>query len=210
MCVVCHRFEERLAAGTVSQSLGAVAQLAERHDGIVEVRGSIPLSSTLQIESDSLGFMLGGVVAGEGSFYISRRRQRFVADDSDRLRFRFSVAMASRDRPLLVLLQSFLGVGTLRDVGRAKPHWQPISIFTVSSCTEHRKATIPFAERYLLPSAKRDQFLSWQATMDEYEQARLTKSRWGQGRSLCSVAGCERPVRGRGLCRSHYYRATGW
>ena len=25
---------------------GAVAQLVERHDGIVEVRGSIPLSST--------------------------------------------------------------------------------------------------------------------------------------------------------------------
>ena len=70
MGVVCHRFEERLAAGTVSQSLGAVAQLAERHDGIVEVRGSIPLSSTLQIESDSLAFMLGGLVAGEGPFHI--------------------------------------------------------------------------------------------------------------------------------------------
>ena len=33
---------------------------------------------------------------------------------------------------------------------------------------------------------------------------------WGKGLSTCSVEGCDRPVRGRGLCRRHYYRATGY
>ena len=72
----------------------------------------------------------------------------------------------------------------------------------------HREATIAFAERYLLPSAKRDQFEQWRAEMDEYLQAH--PSRWGLGPSRCSQPGCEKPVRGRGLCRAHYYRATGY
>jgi hypothetical protein len=174
----------------------------------VEVTRSIRASSTQSV--DSIGYMLGGLVAGEGSFYVSRRRGRFVADGSERMRFGFGVTMAQRDRSLLGLLHTYLGVGSLRDSDAPRPHWQPTSRLEVASCADHRKVTIPFAEKYLLPCAKRDQFEAWRMAMDEYEAARLTKTRWGQGPSACSVEGCDRPVRGRGLCRSHYYHATGW
>ena len=113
MCVVCERFEERHKAGTLPRH-GAVAQLVERHHGMVEVRGSIRVSSTVSFESDSQGFMLGGLVAGEGTFSVQYRRQHFAADGSERLRFRFSMSMAQRDRPLLEQLRSLLGAGSIR------------------------------------------------------------------------------------------------
>jgi hypothetical protein len=43
-----------------------------------------------------------------------------------------------------------------------------------------------------------------------YSYDALRPSRHGKAPSSCSVDGCGRPVRGRGLCRSHYYRATGY
>jgi hypothetical protein len=154
--------------------------------------------------------MLGGLVAGEGCFHVSRQQQSFALDGSERLRFGFKVAMAVRDRPLLELLQSFLSVGRLRDLKPRQTHWQPISEYSVTACRDHHDATIPFADRYLLPSAKRQQFEAWRRRLDDYEAARRTKTRWGLGRSTCAVYGCHRLVRGRGLCRSHYYRVTGW
>ena len=39
-------FADLVAAGTVRNSFGAIAQLVERFHGMEEVRGSIPLSST--------------------------------------------------------------------------------------------------------------------------------------------------------------------
>jgi LAGLIDADG endonuclease len=174
-----------------------------------EAGGSNPPSST-DAAVDSLGFMLGGVVAGEGSFCVTRQSKRFVADGSIRKRFVFSVAMATRDRPLVEALHSFLGVGSLRDSSARAAALQPISTLTVNSVRSHRAAVIPFADRYLLPSAKRAQFERWRAEMDSYWSALLPKQRSGDGRSTCSVESCDRFVRARGLCRSHYYRETGW
>jgi len=37
------------------------------------------------------------LVAGEGSFYITRRNQNFIQDGSPRLRFGFCFTMAERD-----------------------------------------------------------------------------------------------------------------
>jgi hypothetical protein len=171
--------------------------------------GSIPASST-DADVDRLGFVLGGVVAGEGSFCVTQQSKRFVVDGSIRKRFVFSVAMATRDRPLLEALHSFLRVGSLRDAPARASGLQPITTLTVNSVRSHRAAVIPFAERYLLPGAKRTQFERWRAELDSYWSALLPKQRSGDGRSTCSIAGCDRLVRGRGLCRSHYYRETGW
>ncbi len=69
--------------------------------------------------------MLAGFVAGEGSFYTSR--ERTYADGSPRLRFRFQVTVASRDRHLLEQLQHLLGYGSITDRSPARPGYQPTS-----------------------------------------------------------------------------------
>jgi hypothetical protein len=154
------------------------------------------------------GFALGGFVAGEGWFGTKRRATAFVANGAPRLTFVFAIAVAQRDRPLLEALVAFLGHGRILDRARRRPHHEPISELSISSSLVHRRATIPFAEHFLLPSAKRRQFEHWRAQLEAYEAER--PSQWRRGPSPCSIDGCEKPVRGRGLCRSHYYRATGY
>jgi hypothetical protein len=78
----------------------------------------------------------------------------------------------------------------------------------VTSQRAQRDRVIPFADHYLLPGAKRAQFEDWRAAYEHFQT--LHPNRFGLGPSPCSVAGCDKPVRGRGLCRSHYYRATGY
>ena len=175
-----------------------------------EAEGSSPSSSTLHTfaEADQrLGFALAGVVAGEGTFVVSRTSQT-RRDGSAVLRFVFAVSMAVRDRELLVTLQRFLGVGSLVDRPPRGPRWLPMSTFTVNGRRSHHAATIPFAERFLLTSAKRTQYEEWRDDLLAYESAHPT--RWGKGPSTCRITGCVSPVRGRGLCRAHCYRATGW
>ena len=154
-----------------------------------------------------VGFTLAGVVAGEGSFSVTRKLPPH-ADGDARLRFVFGVTMADRDRPLLEVLRAFLGFGSIRDGGPGQKGMLPVSTFVVNSLRAHHQATIPFAERFLLPCAKRDQFERWRDAMSEYEA--VHPSRWGKGRSVCSRPGCDKAVRGRGVCRSHYYEVTGY
>jgi hypothetical protein len=156
----------------------------------------------------TVGFTLGGLVAGEGSFHVVRRQEQFARDGSPRLRFVFQVAIAERDGHLLLALQRYLGCGALRASRPLNPNHQTMQVFTISSVTQHRRVTIPFAHAFLMPCAKRDQFERWVERMDAYERDRPTQ--YGRGPSSCSVEGCSSPVRGRGLCRRHYYRATGY
>jgi LAGLIDADG endonuclease len=166
-----------------------------------EVAGSIPVASTL-------GFQLAGVVAGEGSFSSHDRGVAFVRDGSPRRRFVFAVSMAARDRPLLEQLQRTLGCGLLGDRPARKPGWLPTTEFTVSVERDLVKRVIPFMERFLFPCAKRVQFERWRDDLIAYRRDR--PSQYGRGPSMCSVPGCGRTVRGRGVCRVHYYRLTGY
>jgi LAGLIDADG endonuclease len=212
MCSVCETNPAReYPADTLEAPFGAVAQLVEHLHGMQGVVGSSPISSTdpfgiIQRWWRSVGFTLAGVVAGEGTFTVGPRGGSF-ADGSPRLRFRFVIEMAARDRRLLEAFETFLGVGSIQERCDRRS-WLPTCSYSVSSHRAHRLATIPFAEAFLLPCSKRTQFESWRAALDAYEHAHPT--RWGKGPSPCSVPGCEKPVRGRSLCRSHYYRATGY
>jgi len=156
-------------------------------------------------DADRVGFWLGGFVAGEGCFSILGKND---PDPTARRRFVFEVGLASRDRAVLELLQRTLGVGSINDQPPRNERWQPESSYRVSTILSHERATIPFMDRYLLPSHKREQYEAWKEAMRAYALERNV--RWGRGRSICSIADCELVVRGRGLCRHHYYRATGW
>jgi hypothetical protein len=152
---------------------------------------------------DAVGFTLGGFVAGEGCF-TTKRLEPF-RDGSPRSLWLFQVAVATRDRPLLEALRVFLGAGAITDAQRRREHWQPISTFSVSSRRALREHVVPFADGYLLPSAKRTQYETWKSALLEYDVRHPPRTR-----STCSMPGCSGLVRGRGLCRSHYYRATGY
>ena len=175
-----------------------------------EVRSSILLSSTLRglpTTDRATGCVLGGLVAGEGSFYVVRRRETF-ADGSPRLRFVFALSMAAWDRDLVQALRDFLGVGRIEEHAARQAHHQPTCRLLISSAKDHHSAVIPFSDAFIPPSQKRVQFEAWRDALLTYERERLTQ--YGRGRSTCSEPGCDRPVRGRGLCRSHYHRGTGY
>ena len=153
-----------------------------------------------------IGFTLGGLVAGEGSFIVTTRGT--LADGAQNLRFVFQVSLATRDRSQLDALRHFLGYGSVYEQPPRRNGHQPMSVFTIASRKGHHAATIPFAERFIPMSEKRRQFELWRDALLSWEIERPTQ--YGKGRSPCSVPGCDRPVRGRMLCRSHYYRATGY
>jgi hypothetical protein len=152
--------------------------------------------------------VLGGLIAGEGHFGITPAHPPTRKDGSERLRFVFSISMASRDESLIMLVHEALGVGSIEHRPSPNGRWLPHTRLTVNSRLSHRLATIPFVDEFLLPCAKRDQFDRWRQEFECYEEAHPT--RIGLGPSPCSEPGCDQPVRGRGLCRSHYYRATGY
>ncbi len=170
------------------------------------VARSIRVGSTALSEISP--WALGGFVAGEGSFCVSRASTKPRADGSTRLRFTFSITVADRDRAILETLRAGLGFGSIQLRPRHKEHHLDAVCLTVSSRRAHFAATIPFMERYLLPCAKRRQFDAWRDALIEHDHAHPTQ--FGKGPSPCRIDGCEKPVRGRGLCRSHYYRATGY
>ena len=167
--------------------------------------GSIPVAST---GSEISEFQLGGLIAGEGCFTSHDRGEAFVRDGSPRRRFVFQLAMASRDRPLLEQLHRVLGCGQITDSHPAKAGWLPITTVSVSRERDLIDRVIPFMDRFLLPCAKRTQFEHWREELLAYLRDR--PSQYGRGPSMCSVPGCGRPVRGRGVCRIHYYRLTGY
>jgi hypothetical protein len=147
---------------------------------------------------------LGGFVAGEGSFYITRRATPY-ADGSIRPHFVFQVAVASRDDAILVALRQILGFGSIRSCRPRSALWQPQSVLHVASIKAHRAATIPFSERFLPDCAKRRQFAAWRDALEGHASSRPPRVR-----GTCRELGCGLPVRGRGLCRRHYYRVTGY
>jgi hypothetical protein len=197
-----HAFEARMAADTLVNP-GGVAQSGRApawHAGGSWVRApSPPLLPELFEFVRSVGFTLGGLVAGEGSFTTVRQRRPY-RDGSPRLKFVFRMTMARRDLPLLEALRSFLGYGSIPHHERGRAHWQPTSTLRIHSIWAHGKATIPFAEEFLLPCGKRRQYVEWRDRLIAYDKKRVRP---------CTVEGCDKPRRAHGLCRQHLYSRLG-
>jgi len=157
---------------------------------------------------DAAGHLLGGLVAGEGCFRRTERRERFT-DGTPRVRFVFELSLAAVDRPLIEALHQLLGcAGSVRERAPRRPGWQPETCLTIASERSHLDHTIPFAERFLDDCHKRTQFEAWRDELLSYRHRRDVLR--PPGRAHCRIVGCEDLVRGRGLCRRHYYEATGW
>jgi hypothetical protein len=146
------------------------------------------------------------LTAGEGCFTVGSIGER--NDGSERRRFRFLITMADRDLPAISALRSLLGVGSIMHRPPPRANCQPTVTLSVVSRKALREAVIPFFDRYLVAGHKRTQYLRWRDEFTAYEQR--FPSNWGAGPSPCSMPGCDKPVRGRGLCRAHYYQETGY
>jgi len=130
-----------------------------------------------------------------------------LRDGTATVRFVFEMTMTSADRPILVALRDRLGHGSIQDRPPRRAGWAATSSLQVTSRRAHLASTVPFMKQRLPPfTAKRRQFDLWLDALMSYESLRPRRTR----PSICRVAGCERTVRGRGLCRRHYYRATGY
>jgi hypothetical protein len=104
------------------------------------------------------------VLAGESGFWIRERRER-RADGSARGRFVFDVLMADRDADLLHDLQRTLRVGRVRMIPPRRAGWLASAQLRITARADNVERVVPFADRYLLPSAKRDAFLAWRAEL---------------------------------------------
>ena len=116
-----------------------------------EARGSSPRSSTDDTAAAQLSpAFLGGFIAGEGSFVVSRRR------------FGFYVRVAARDAPVLEALKSALGIGSISYAEPRDPRWQPQAAFAATGRRQNIEVTVPFMERWL-PSHthKYSQYVVW-------------------------------------------------
>lgn len=96
---------------------------------------------------------IGGFVAAEGCF--TRGTQRF----------RFAVALGATDLGMLRLIKNVLGVGTIRRYERRQPHFDDEVVFAVTSRTDLVTAIVPFMDRWLPESYKREQYLAWRADL---------------------------------------------
>ena len=197
MCVVCRRIEAEGDGDNVVSPFGAIAQLAERHAGSVEVVGSSPTSSTSPGLAHFNAAFLGGFVAGEGWFSERIPGRRLV----------FGISVADRDLAILDALRAALGAGSLtRERKPRDPKWQPQATVRVSGRRQNVERVVPFMECWLpRHSRKYQQFAVWRDALLADVAARPFRVA-----GTCSVDGCEAPIRGRGLCRRHYYRATGY
>jgi hypothetical protein len=197
MCVVCERAEPPPFPGNLGSTFGGVAQLVERLHGMQEVSWvrfpSPPLSVVAVLQS--VAAFLGGYAAGEGCF-STRRSGQFV----------FSVKVAQWDTPVLEAFHHLLGAGSLHRHQPRHTRWQPQVSLEVTGRRQHVESVIPFMDRWLpRASAKWHQFEAWRELLLDDVRVRPFRTP-----GVCSEDGCNRPIRGRGLCRSHYYRATGY
>ena len=99
-------------------------------------------------DTDEYAF-IGGFVAGEGCFTRSGGR------------FRFAVALGATDAVMLDLMRRVLGVGTIRRYGRRKPHYDDEVVLTVMNRRSLVEVVVPFMDRWLPDSYKRQQYERW-------------------------------------------------
>jgi len=147
--------------------------------------------TTTAKQAGDLAPFLGGFIAGEGYFGRSDRT------------FTCSVALGASDSGLCVLIHDFLRVGHVRYYPRRREHYDDEVVWVARSLPDLVDVVVPFLDEHLPPSYKRQQFEAWRAELMDYWHTKARRRR------TCTVDGCDRPHRARGLCRVHYYAAHG-
>lgn len=145
--------------------------------------------TTTELRAGDVAAFLGGFVAAEGCFTSTRI--------AGRTRFRFAVSLGARDRCMCEMFHDFLGVGTVYTSPRRRPHYDDEVTFAVQAIRDLAEVVVPFMDAHLMPSHKREQYLSWRSQL----LARLEERK---APPPCEVDGCGKRRRARGVCRLHH------
>ena len=135
---------------------------------------------------------VAGFVAAEGCFTTKGRQA-----------FRFEVGLGSADTAMCLDLQQFFGVGHTFAYARRQPHYDDEVTYAVQSLRDLVEVIVPFMDEHLPPCHKRVQYEAWRRELVDYWDHKAKRRR------PCTVDGCDRPRRAKGLCRQHYYAAHG-
>jgi hypothetical protein len=151
---------------------------------------SAALTTTRRPATD-LAAYIAGFVAGEGTFTGTKRRHTFA------------VSLGEIDAATCELLRAFFRVGHVYHYPRRKPHYDDEVSFQVCKTEDLVNVIIPFMDEHLPPSFKRQQYEPWRAKVMEFWDTGMKRRR------QCTAEGCDRPQKGRGVCRIHYYALYG-
>lgn len=107
------------------------------------------------IDRNSFGHWLSGFVDGEATFYLGLQKSGFCV--------RMVISLRSDDRPILELVQGFLGCGTLSTrPNYSNPHLPPLTLLDVSDVNSLHNIVVPHFHRFPLRAKKRNDFLIWE------------------------------------------------
>jgi hypothetical protein len=145
------------------------------------------------LPATDLANFVGGFVAAEGTFTTAGSPPSFT----------FAVALGAEDRQSCALLRAFFGIGHVVAYRRRRSHFDDEIRFQVRKLKDLVEVVVPFMDEHLPPSHKRDQYLVWRTKLVDYWEHAARRRR------PCTVAGCDRPQRAKGVCRRHYYERFG-
>jgi hypothetical protein len=132
---------------------------------------------------------IAGFVAAEGCFTSVRGRKDHI----------FRIGLGASDVVLLEEIKGFFGSGHISGHERRKAHYDDEVNFAVRKLSDLVHVIVPFMDEHLPPSHKREQYLAWRAELLDYWEHRAKRVR------LCTIDGCDRPRRAKGVCRHHLY-----
>jgi DNA modification methylase len=140
--------------------------------------GNLPYGEIDKIITSPDENMLGGLIAGEGSFFIS-------VQENDRMKlgyqlhpcFSLDLVDSPANRLLIERVRKIFNCGKIRARKDKRPQCQPIIEFSVNKLDDLVSKVIPLCDRVIPQSAKRLSFERWrELVVMMYEGKHLTES----------------------------------
>lgn len=156
-----------------------------------EAAGYADRTITVPPATDALALFIAGFVAAEGTFTRSGPRPGFT----------FAVGLGASDAGTCTELHGYFGVGTIHTFPRRKSNYDDEVTYQVRALGDLIHVVVPFMDEHLPPSYKRQQYEVWRAALMDYWHHGARQP----GRRPCTIDGCDRPQRAKGLCRHHYF-----
>jgi hypothetical protein len=115
------------------------------------------------METGAFAAFVGGFVAAEGTFFVTRRTERLKV-------FTFAVGLGATDAETCELLHTFFGCGSIVRSARRQAHYDDEVRFQVRRRADLVTRVVPFMDEHLPPSYKRTQYAVWRSELIAYHE----------------------------------------